>query len=854
VAALAALKVRLAAARSAAARHPRHVVLAAIVAGLMAGAMRQPLVALALVAVAPLAGPGPVLALGAAAGAVGGATVADLRLESLERTSLRPALGREVRVRAVLLEEPRRRAFGATVAPAELRAVEPGGGPRALERAPGGQRRGGGAGDRGGRGGESAAGIAAEGERVLLRVARRRWGPTSGWPEPAIGAEVVARGRLEALGRFERRERRRGAHGLLRVDALRTTGWRRGGLSGALDRVRTRAQAALARGLGARDAALARGMVLGQDEALGEAVREEFRATGLAHLVAASGTNVALLATLVLGVTTAAGMGLTPRLLLALAAVAAYVPLAGGGPSIQRAGVMGAAMLVAALAGRQASRWYAVLLAAALTLARDPRMVGDEGWQLSFAAVLALLTVAPPLRRWLTTWGRRSAEGAAHIAPARGGQPARGVVARVVGVRLARALRGRAPHGLPGPVADALALSLAATLGTAPLIALHFERFSLVSVPVNLLALPAVAPVMWLGSAAAASGSLLPATAEVLGWLNALPLGYLGWLAHAGAGVPGAELDLALPHPLAAAGAYALLALVVLVRPARRAATGLAAAVALAGILAAAALGPRALGRLLAGAPPTPRGLVVAFLDVGQGDATLLRHGEHAVLVDAGPPDGPVLRRLREAGVRRLDALVLTHASADHDGGAAAVLRTHPTRLLLDGGDPGHRTPGLRRASALARARGVRRMATDAGQVVRLGPLELRVLWPDRDAPAASGADPNLRATVLHVRDGPFDLLLSADAESPVTTALRPPRVDAVKVAHHGSEDPGLPALLERLRPRVAIIPVGHNSYGHPHPRTLRDLRAVPVVRRTDRHGTVRLSVAGRRISVTTQR
>ena len=136
-------------------------------------------------------------------------------------------------------------------------------------------------------------------------------------------------------------------------------------------------------------------MVLGQDEQLGDDVRDDFKRSGLAHVLAVSGQNVMLLATLVLGAGAVFGIGLRARLLLALALVALYVPLTGAGPSIQRAGVMGAAGLVAALAGRPAHRWYALGLAAAVTLALNPRASGEPGWQLSFAAVVALLALAP---------------------------------------------------------------------------------------------------------------------------------------------------------------------------------------------------------------------------------------------------------------------------------------------------------------------------------------------------------------------------------------------------------------------------------------------------------------------------
>src|SRR5256714_2389814 len=129
-------------------------------------------------------------------------------------------------------------------------------------------------------------------------------------------------------------------------------------------------------------------MVLGEDDALDDRTRDEFRTSGLSHLLAASGQNVALLALLATGGLALLGVGRRGRLAGALVLVALYVPLAGAGPSIQRAGVMGAAGLVAGLAGRPASRLYALLLAAAVTLVLNPRATEDVGWQLSFAAVV----------------------------------------------------------------------------------------------------------------------------------------------------------------------------------------------------------------------------------------------------------------------------------------------------------------------------------------------------------------------------------------------------------------------------------------------------------------------------------
>ncbi len=744
-------------ARAALADHPRHAALAALVTGLVAGP--RSLVALVLaVALALLAVRETALMLGVIAALLAGAVVAQARLAVLDRTALE--IPGEVAGRATLLEHAKTRAFGTRVAAARV-----------------------------------------GGERVLVKASAR-----VPWPVAARAPGAVVRidGRLAALGRGDRYERLRGTHALLVASEIRATGVQRGGVLGALDGVRARTERALTGGVPAPQGALARGMVLGQDGALPEEIREDFRATGLAHLVAASGANIVLLATLVLALGAVAGLGLSARLWLALALIAAYVPLAGAGPSIQRAAVMGAAGLIAALAGRPASRWYALLLAAALTLAWNPRAAADAGWQLSFAAVVSLLALVPALR------ARLSAAGV--------------------------------PHGL----AEVIAITAAATLGTAPLIALHFERLSIVSLPANVLAAPAVAPVMWLGTIAGGLGQFAPALAAPIAAVMAFPLGYLTWLADRAAALPLAEIVVPSPGPLGVLAIYlaavvAVLAWRRLAGAARRRARTALALAALAGVVAAIGLHR--------GPPGPPRDLTISFLDVGQGDATLIQHGPAAVLVDSGPPGAPTLARLRDAGVRRLDALVVTHDALDHDGGTAAVLGAVPVGLVLDGEEA---TPHAS-VRGLAAARGVRRIASDAGQVLRVGPLELRVLWPRRDPAAPPGAEPNDRATVLHVRDGSFDLLLTADAESNVLAGLPLPEVEALKVSHHGSEDPGLPAVLARLRPQAAVIEVGaHNSYGHPTPATLAALRdaQVPIVRRTDRDGTVSITVRDGRMDV----
>jgi len=558
------------------------------------------------------------------------------------------------------------------------------------------------------------------------------------------------------------------------------------------DEIRARAEAALARGMPAREAALARGFVLGEDEDVDPATVEDFRRAGLSHLLAVSGQNVALLVLLATPILAGLGLPLRTRLVWVLGAIACYVPLAGAGPSIVRAGVMGGLSVLATLAGRRTSRLYALAVAAIVTLAVEPRVGADIGWQLSFAAVLGILLLATPLR---------------------------GAIERRLG-------RG----GWRRAFAEGIAITVAATLATAPLIAFHFEALSTTTLVANLLALPAVAPAMWLGMLAAGAGQV---PGFPVGALNAIAAPLLAYIAQVAAwcGRPSWAYIHVRLGGLGLVGAYSALGTGAIAIPAtarrcriaalkrlqRQAPSPrnafstykdqktlrpktrlLAAAFSVFALVWAMGWGERAPARL-----PNP-GLRVEVLDVGQGDAILLQPAHApALLVDGGPPGDDLAGKLAAAGVERLGVAVVTHEQSDHSGGIEELLGHLPI-------------------THLAYARASRRLlgeATDAGALperlaegdaIRSGGLRLEVLWPPLEllgSPLGS-EDPNAQALVLRVRWRDFSMLLTADAEAELVPIESGP-VDVLKVAHHGSADAGLGALLDRARPRLAVISVG---------------------------------------------
>jgi competence protein ComEC len=752
----------------------RHLLLAAMIAGLLVSPLLQaprgwPLACLAAAALALLAarprvrrGDAPVIGLATLLvalplAAVAGLGLGDARLAALERRAALGPPGAEVRTRGWVLVPPRRSR------------------------------------------GEVRLEVGTDAGR-LLAVARE---PV---PDLSPGTLVALRGRLAAPEPWREADlRRRGIARELRARSLRVLPARRGGLAGILDAARGRAERALTAGLDGEQANLARGFVLGQDDRIDPPTREHFRRSGLAHLLAVSGQNVMLLAILAGALFALCGAGLRLRLLLTLALVALYVPIAGAGPSIQRAGVMGAAGIAATLLGRPSDRAYLLLLAAVATLLLNPLAAGDVGWQLSFAAVIGIALAAAPLAAWL-----------------------------------ADRMPARLPRRLRRPLAEGAALTVSATLATAPLMAHHFDSFSLAALPANLLALPVVAPLMWLGMLAGLLGQLGWVPTAPLGALNGPLLDWVALVAERLAAPSWALLELAAPPPPLLAAIY--LGLLVAAtgalsaasrRLGLRLAAGFRAALATVTLvsLLVLVLAPSERGGGRPGAPP-PGTMRVTALDVGQGDAILLETAAAPpLLVDGGPPGGAALAALRERGIDRLEAAFLTHDQSDHAGGLHDVLAALPVRRLF----LARPAPVL---AAQARAAGTRVARLAEGSAPRFGALSIRTLWPPRERPPL--ADPNAESLVLLASLGEWDVLLTGDAEQEATR-LDPGPIDVLKLAHHGSADAGLPSLLDRSAPRVALVGVGDdNRYGHPAAPTLAALveRGVCVLR-TDLGGDV---------------
>jgi competence protein ComEC len=468
------------------------------------------------------------------------------------------------------------------------------------------------------------------------------------------------------------------------------------------------------------------------------------------------------------------------RLVLMLAAIALYLLLVGPLPALVRAAVMGFLAVTALLAERPPAAVNALGWAVILLVLERPDIVLSVAFQLTVSATAGLLLLGPPLAE---RWSR-----------------------------------------LPHWLASSLAASVGAQLLTIPW---ALPRFHLLSPLAPLFNLPAVpwtglalgASLLWTGAALISpqmAGALLP----VLDFFAAP----FSWPARTGPSI-WLPVPLVLSPPAAWLLAL-LLALLLFTRPRLK------------------LLGLAGLALLLSCNVPRDRGVELAILDVGQGDAILLRDGPHAVLVDGGgwrtgDLGGRVLLpALLAEGVRSLDAVVMTHPDRDHCGGLVDIAAYLTVREVWMG--PDWEPEGC--AGKLATLPGARVRRIWAGEAGSVGKWNLRVLHPDRDEDRGT----NERSLVIRAEALGHSFLLTGDIESWAEMRLLSccedeVQVDVLKVAHHGSKTSSTESFLDTSKPRLALVSAGvNNLYHHPSEVILDRLseRGIRVLR-TDRDGLI---------------
>ncbi len=572
-------------------------------------------------------------------------------------------------------------------------------------------------------------------------------------------------------------------------------------------------------------ASLGSGIVMGRDGTMPRDLTESFRETGLAHFVAVSGSNIALvtaLAFLLFVPLVGRNWAIAP----AAGSLVLYVFLAGAEETVVRAAIMALIVLVGFWLGRPRSGLAALAAAAIVMTAAQPRLALEAGFQLSVASTAGLIVFGPWIHYGLAwTLGRLGAAGV-----------------------------------VPNVLLEVAALSLAAWVAALPLLWVTFGQVSLIGPLVNIPTVPVFAVAFWLSGAAAVAGPLWEPAGWAIGLAAYYPLAFIIWMAEAGASVPRAAV--AVPRFGAEAAVAAMVALGALAWPAYRhlaprlappdspaGAVRTVRAAALASAAGALVAAVVAISVWPAGGPGT---LQVTVLDVGQGDAILVTtpNGER-VVVDGGPSGLVLARELSDVlphWEREIAAVVLTHADSDHIGGLPALLDRFDVGRVYDNGEQ-RETAIFERFEERAGAR----HALRRGDAFEVDGVRFEALWP----PAGPLEGPrNTLSVVLRVTYGDAVILLTGDIEGTAQRALMATGAigaHVLKVPHHGAST-NADGFLQDTGARVAVISAGEgNRFGHPTDETLVDLAGRAVLR-TDLHGRVTIVSDGTSITVLAER
>ena len=525
----------------------------------------------------------------------------------------------------------------------------------------------------------------------------------------------------------------------------------------------------------------------------GLTVQTAFTRAGLAHLMALSGQHVAILVGIALFLLSSLGLWRYPLLIVLLGL---YLVLVGIQPSIVRAVLQGGAVLLALWVGRGRLELLGTLaLAGLLSLTVYPLWIFDVGFQLSYLAVLGI-AFAPALSSRFPEWKRFPQKY----------------------------------KWLERAIKEGLVITLVASVATLPLVAHNFGQVPWVALPANLVCGPFMVLLVPLGLLAGFLGPAAVLVNWLIGFLADVLLGLVGFFAQ--------------PDPIpwgriSAAGfaLYAVWAAALILWLLRRIRAPQFLGLTLAAIV---------MSTVVARVNP-PREIV--FLNIGQGDSTLVRLGEFTALFDGGgTPRGDfdvgaktVVPALHALGVYHLDLMVATHADSDHIEGLSSVLKLMPVGKLWIGqrktGDP-----VLDAVLEAAKQRGVPVQEVRRGDTFTANGAKFEVLWP---LEPFNPSEDNPNSVVTRISSGAFKTIISGDAPSDIEDKLGIGPLTVLKTAHHGSRFSTSANLLKQMHPRYAVISVGRgNSYGHPNPDVLERLRAQGVkVLRTDEVGAVRVVI-----------
>ncbi len=603
---------------------------------------------------------------------------------------------------------------------------------------------------------------------------------------------------------------RRGIFNTMAVDeyGIRKTGVARVSVPQSwLHTLRTRAGKVLDSNVGGREGELLKTMLLGQKWLLPVQIQQDFQKTGLSHVLAISGLHLGFILMALNGIVRLLHLTKKQAFVFVTGILSLYCALVGAAPSVMRATIMAVLVLGSRVAGRQSDTLNNVFAAALLILLFRPMDLFEVGFQLSFGAVIGIVFYYRYFENILSF--------------------------------------------LPRKIASGLSVTMSAQLGVWPLIAYYFNTFSIIAVLANLILVPLSGFLVMLGFVMITGAMVIPVLGRLMAPLIKLLCALL---------IKGNEIFAALPWTFVRVISPSLIFMtcyyLVFWFLSQNRPLGIRYPLLWCCGLIIAALAVSIL------VPIIDNDLYIVFLDVGQGDCIYIRTpDERHILIDGGGKhsagytgtfdvgEDVVVPFLLKNGVWNLDLVVMSHAHNDHIEGLVSVLESIPVKAFMEY-PPGEDNENYVRIKELVAKNGIRNIYAHEGFSYRIGKdVWLEVMYPPKEPEKVQtllSKGDNNRSLLLLLRYQGTGVLFTGDIESDVEQYLAPEwngNVDVLKVAHHGSNTSTADEWLEAVKPQLAIIQVGKNSFGHPHSQVLQRLeqRGVRVLR-NDHHGAVMAS------------
>ncbi|SNX55223.1 DNA internalization-related competence protein ComEC/Rec2 [Thermoanaerobacterium sp. RBIITD] len=552
-----------------------------------------------------------------------------------------------------------------------------------------------------------------------------------------------------------------------------------------------------------KDAEFVSSVILGEND-VDEDTLSSFRVTGISHIIAVSGYNFGLLTVFmvfILGIFHIKRYS-TP---IVIPILILYTLLTGSPPSAVRSAIMACMALIAVTIGRYNYPLNSISFAAVLILIINPLMLYDIGFQLSFAATLAILCLYKPIKEKL---------------------------------KLKNEI-----------IRDAISLTVAAQLGTLPITIYVFHNISIISLVPNLIIVPIVSVTVIIGFLSAFFGLIMPYLAFLLNIINTPIVEIVLYLTKFFANVPYASINVPIPS-------FYIIIFYYLVLVVSLSSFDRSKKIIISSSILALLIIIMAINAIL------PKDVEVTFLDVGQGDSTFLRtqHGKKILIDGGGRPlfngetsfdvgQNILLPYLFYENASSLDAIFISHTDSDHIGGILSILNDIDVDRIFIGHQV-QKDDNYKKLISLASMKKIPVYELTEGDTVTIDKVCFKVLSPGKTVIQENPINNNALVFKMSYKD--VDFLFTGDIEKEAEDALKNLNIssDILKVAHHGSSTSSQKEFIEKVNPKICVIQVGKNNYGQPDDNIVKYLKSISSVYRTDNDGAIIIDTNGTYIHV----